>query len=337
MSVDFPSNSDSNATGPGQDGLARQAADWLSRRLNAESWTAGDEERFQEWLRESPQHEIEFRKAETALSAASIPGPGLEEEIATVLSRHRRNSHGRRIALAATGAVAGMAAAVVLLMWNSGGPDVYETGIAEQKTVRLSDGTKLELDAGTSLEAHLNGSRRRVVLRTGRAVFHVAPDAGRPFEVKAGAGEVRVVGTVFEVNLIPADLLEVAVREGIVELGDSTPATEDHRLTAGTLATWKLDGHKLQLSQFNPDTFGQWRSGRLVYRDRPFKYVLADLEREYRGEIVLKDSSLGEMPVTGTLRTQDLSQAFALLSDVLPIRVSQPRGGVLIIERKAGL
>lgn len=337
MSVDFPSHSASGDSDHDRDEIARQAADWLSRRLDAESWSGSDEERFQEWLRESPQHEAELRKSEMALDATSIPGPGLETEISRVLNRHRRQSQARRIAFIASGAVAAIATVVVLLFWISGSPQIYETGVAEQKTINLSDGTTLELDAMTSLEAHLSRARRRIVLHGGRAVFHVARDKARTFEVEAGTGLVKVVGTVFEVNLIPTDLLEVAVQEGVVDLGDAKPSTAAHRLTAGTLAAWNLRQEKLEVSEFNVDKFGQWRSGRLVYRNRPFKYVLADLEREYRGEIVLKDPSLGEMPVTGTLRTQDLSQAFALLSDVLPIRVSQSDDDVLMIERRPEL
>jgi len=327
---------------------ARDAAAWLSRRLAAETWTEGDEERFREWLDRSPTHAAEYERARAALDAAErSPGPVLRGEIERTLARARHRRRARRIRVASGGLAAAAAAVLAIGVFVLlTGPRTIETGIAQRRSVEFSDGSVLHLDSSTTVEVDFSGGRRAATLDRGRVLFEVARDAERPFEVGAGRGRVRVLGTVFEVNLVsPGEvaagaesegLLEVAVKEGEVALDrENAPAADPvARLGAGQVATWEADAARPDLGSFPLESFGEWRAGRLVYRDRPFKYVLADLQRELGNPIVLADESLGEMPVSGTLSTRDMGQAFRLLADVLPITVRQAEDGRVTIGRR---
>ncbi|MEM1444235.1 MAG: FecR domain-containing protein [Verrucomicrobiota bacterium] len=218
----------------------------------------------------------------------------------------------------------------------------YATGIAERRSVTLKDGSVIHLDSFTRLFVRQTKWAREVRLVSGRAVFDVAPDPERPFEVAAEQGFIRVLGTVFEVNLISSEqssvmakrtgLLEVRVEEGSVGIGIKGMDSEDApvNLKAGDMVSRRVGERDLEVSRFEVSEFGDWRSGRLVYRARPLKYVLADLQREYGGEIIVVDRSLGDLPVSGTLRTYDLDEAFAVLITILPITLEQFDGGVLI-------
>ncbi len=68
-------------------------------------------------------------------------------------------------------------------------------------TVTLSDGTRVWLNAGTSLKypTAFTGSSRSVELK-GEAYFEVAADAVRPFTVTGGGQTIRVLGTHFNIN-----------------------------------------------------------------------------------------------------------------------------------------
>ncbi len=89
--------------------------------------------------------------------------------------------------------------------------------------VELPEGVRLELSAGTrpAAVAPGEGERRRVQLERGRLVASVRPDT-QGFVVECEAGEVRVVGTRFEVRTahLPSGepAASVAVFEGRVSL-----------------------------------------------------------------------------------------------------------------------
>jgi transmembrane sensor len=65
--------------------------------------------------------------------------------------------------------------------------------------VRLGDGSTVLLNTDTALSLADDEETRRLRLHHGQAVFTVAPDPDRPFEVEAAGGRIRALGTVFEV------------------------------------------------------------------------------------------------------------------------------------------
>ncbi|HVS03266.1 MAG TPA: FecR family protein [Thermoanaerobaculia bacterium] len=121
---------------------------------------------------------------------------------------------------------------------------VVDTGAASRAAFRLVGGPSLRLDAGTRLRFTGIGE---LALESG-AVYVDAVDDLRPVVVQTPLGEVRDVGTQFEVRL-RADRLVVRVREGEVRLtaggaGFSAEAGEGLQLAPdGTLARHAVSPH----------------------------------------------------------------------------------------------
>lgn len=114
---------------------------------------------------------------------------------------------------------------------------VIESG-ASPIAVHLADGSQVDLEASTRLEAaEAPGRDVRLELRRGRATFEVARDPGRRFAVVAGAVRVVVVGTRFSVEHEGAAegerRVSVRVERGVVEVHTDRGV---HRLGAGE--TW---------------------------------------------------------------------------------------------------
>jgi len=74
---------------------------------------------------------------------------------------------------------------------------VTETG--EQRFMKLSDGSTVELNSQSRVRIRFSGHDRNVDLIAGQALFHVSKDATRPFIVHSGSIQVRAVGTEFDV------------------------------------------------------------------------------------------------------------------------------------------
>ena len=104
--------------------------------------------------------------------------------------------------------------------------------VAEQ-TVELTDGSRIVLAAGTTLDVLSNEPGSFLTaLRRGRSRFDVRPDPDRRWVIECGLATVEVVGTAFTVDRRP-DRLEVAVERGTVLVrGDRVP-DQVQRLSAG--------------------------------------------------------------------------------------------------------
>lgn len=129
---------------------------------------------------------------------AGNPSPGIRPAPPSHLSAFRSPIRRRNfLAAASLAAVAvGAGGAALYSLRNP----IYTTGIAEQRTVRLSDGSTVELNARSRLRVRFTDRERAVDLLAGQALFKVAKNAARPFVVKSEVARVRAVGTQFDVN-----------------------------------------------------------------------------------------------------------------------------------------
>lgn len=104
-------------------------------------------------------------------------------------------------------------------LWiQSSGSQIYATGIGEQSTYNLADGSTLWLNTNSRVQVDYDDTLRRITLHSGEAHFDVYHNPGRPFEVYAGTRMIRAVGTAFSV-FIESEEVMVTVTEGKVELG----------------------------------------------------------------------------------------------------------------------
>jgi len=234
----------------------------------------------------------------------------------------------------------GLAACLVLVMMfglhmGLQSPEVFVTKIGEQRQVQLSDGTTVLLDTGTRIEVSYSDSSRSVVLSYGQAHFEVAHNPALPFEVFAGQGKVRAVGTAFTVYL-KSDDVEVVVTEGVVEIlpkaalskEEARPPANtkqnpplllannsDKRVKAGNVATY--DRHTAEhVMQAALDKSGDkisWHKGLLVFRNEPLENVIEELNRYTDIKIIIPDKTVRAMKVGGFFKASDINSVFDAL------------------------
>src|SRR5271155_3294928 len=179
--------------------------------------------RFIEWLRRSPEHIHAYLEISGVWADLPTADPEGRIDIAALIERARAapdvialpadrprsNSapsdvrphavwRSRRAAVALA-AVVLLAVAAVILLDRAKLNGVYTTGIGEQRTVQLLDGSTVELNARSTIQVRLTAEQRDVTLLDGQALFRVAKDKQRPFVVQAGDAQVRAVGTEFDV------------------------------------------------------------------------------------------------------------------------------------------
>ena len=259
------------------------------------------------------------------------------EEIARdyrqLLHEHRAR---RRLALGLAAGVLVAIGAALGFFAPRGAPDdahleKYFTGIGQQRTIELIDGSVITLNTGGQLVVDYGAQARRVLLERGEAYFEVAEDRTRPFTVDLGLRSVTAFGTAFNVRKDP-ERFQVAVTEGAVAFHEATEGVSatlppasirgagPRRVEAGWIAEFDLSRN--ELTAFQPESMERyldWRSGVLSFYDEPLSLVVRELNRYTRKKILIEDASIMELNVYTVIRVTDMDTALHGLEQVLPI------------------
>lgn len=327
--------------------LHEAAAAWLVRRQDA-TWQPEDEAALQQWLAESEAHRQAFVDVtRTWHDLGQLPRPALASDAHAVVApavpaaqrrgraaRHARSWRLPRVAAAA--AVAMLALGYVGYGWYTAPNYVQDvaTGAGEIRDLQLPDGSRISLNARSTLAVHFYRSRREVVLSQGEAYFEVAPAANRPFTVDAQRSRVTVVGTAFNVRNGPGEVL-VKVLHGHVRVQpDRAEGTAPVSLHAEQgLAVTTLTAAYRPIAA-SADSIGGWRNGRLVFRRTPLDEVAQEVGQYLGHPVTLGQPGLKFLPVSGYAATDAPATFLEALPDLLPVQVSRTaQGGYRIDER----
>lgn len=279
-----------------------KALKWVVRLTSGEA-TPEDYDNFRKWRDESSVHAEALARARTLwvhLDAALVEDDRRRKAVSTAF--RRKAAH--RVAIAA-----------VLLMSFGVGQRYYAnwrydavTSIGQLKTVVLSDGSRVMLGGESALNINYSNGKREIELTRGEALFSVRHDPNRPFTVHAGTGEVRDVGTVFDVKL-QGDGARVVIAEGAAEVASNG---QNSLLTAGQSLT------------FSPQRFGRallvdakletaWTRGSLMFADTSLSDIIAALGPYYGRKVVLLNDNARRQRLNAAI---DLSRADDWLADM---------------------
>lgn len=331
-----------------------EAEAWFSRLLADDR---GDREDFERWLHATPAHAAAWSRTQAlwermgtlvqddALSdyvdEALEPEPDAETGQARIvaddrvvpLSPHRHRPARRRFgfAQAAAAAIVVLAVAATAVMFGMGlfSPQSYAT--ADQGSeIRLADGSSVHMDIQTRLQTRFGWWRRSVRLTQGRAVFDVVHD-GRPFVVHVGDDRITVLGTRFQVDRRPDDIIVTLMRGSVsVELARD-PAQV--RLQPGQQVSWQSTTGRWSRTDVDVANATSWTRGFLVFDATPLARAVAEINRYSPRKLRLADPSLGSLQLSGSFRLGDVAATADALPYVLPVTVRN-EGRDIVVSRR---
>lgn len=167
----------------------------------------------------------------------------------------------------------------------------------------LADGSSVELNTGSAIDYDFSGKDRRVTLARGEAFFDVKRDTARPFVIRAGAGEVRVLGTAFSVAREGRGA-RVTVIRGKVRVSSGGRYVD----IAPNQQVVFAGGAPQEVTSVDAKTLLAWSEGRLVMRDRPLAEVIDAIDRYYPGAIVLNDAEAGRRRVDAIINLDRIDE-----------------------------
>lgn len=206
----------------------------------------------------------------------------------------------------------------------------YRTGIGEQREIILADGTRLWLNTASAIDVHFNASERRIKLITGELFIDTAKDARRPFQVDTAQGQLRTLGTRFNVRQeegetwlsVYQDVVEIRTSANgatrIIPSGQQTRFTED-RIAAGDAADLTREA---------------WTQGTLIADNIALREVVQELRRYRKGHIGTADD-VADLKVYGNFPIRDTDRILRMLASALPICIEQPLPWWIRVEAKS--
>ena len=227
----------------------------------------------------------------------------------------RRRKPPRRVLAAASLAAAVGVALLVLPLW---GPSAdYSTAVGQQRSVELTDGSKLQLNSGSRVSVDYSETNRRITLHSGEVYAEVAHDPDRPFVVDAGLGRATALGTSFAVER-RQESFEVIVTSNRVKVsGLQAPPI----VVAAGQGLSVTEQAARPLASADVATSLAWRSGRLLFEAAPLGEVFRELDRYRTGRILVLDNSVVEIPVTAAFSTERIDRALETIEQTLPVRL----------------
>jgi ferric-dicitrate binding protein FerR (iron transport regulator) len=192
-----------------------------------------------------------------------------------------------------------------------------------QFSLELSDGTKVQLNAGTSFKfpvKFIEGQNRQVYIEYGEAFFEVAKDAAHPFVVNNKDLDITVLGTQFNVSAYPEDdAMTTVLVEGSVQLTASSNASQKTILEPGYKAVWSDDQTVFDVTEADIELHTGWRTGKIIMKSLPFSKMVKKLERHYNVVMDSKNESLNNEVITATFDEESIEEVLKLINKIHPI------------------
>lgn len=232
-----------------------------------------DWDSFTDWLEADPAHAAAY----DAVAASVAEGAEAEASRPLADNDDGDDATDRHVTRRWFGSamVAGLAALVALGIWQAeGAPTTYTTAPGETRLIALDGGGSIELAGGSRIVLGEEGDHF-ARLEDGQALFTLEHDAGDPFTVAIGEDRLVDIGTVFDVRTGEGKLT-VAVSQGAVLFN---PAGQKVRVDPGEVLTSTAGSADYSLSSVPAEMIGEWREGRLTFREASLAQVATDLTR----------------------------------------------------------
>lgn len=333
-----------------REAIIEEAAQWVVC-LGTRDVSFADRRRFVAWIKRSPMHLEEYLRIETTWSDLGRVDAERRIDLARLLAeseadaevieltpgaassvRIKRRSHSLVVAIAAS-----IVLCIVALFWyHAHVADRYVTGIGEQRTARLDDGTTIVLNTGTELRVEFTEQLREVRLLKGEALFNVASDAARPFRVLSDRAVAQAIGTSFIVRR-KAEQTIVIVIEGQVAVASQSGAAELRsapreplRLAAGVRARVADDAIETA-PVANPAAVTAWRTGRLIFDGETLAEAATEFNRYNEVQIVIEDPQLAGERLSGVFDAHQPQSLVLFLERSGAIEPAVPSGGRIVL------
>lgn len=205
---------------------------------------------------------------------------------------------------------------------------VVSTPAATTTLVTLSDGTKVMLNANSTLEypASFDDAETREVRLKGEAHFEVTKNPHRPFVVKAGEMQTQVLGTIFDVKAYRKDAPKVTLMQGKVKVSNADTEVE---MRPGQTATLQAD--KIVVSKASSSA-SDWLEGDFDMDQVTLAEAMSDIGAWYNKTVVFQSqANMGKLIHFRFSRRASLQEIITALNEMGVAKVRMEKGKIMVL------
>lgn len=235
-----------------------------------------------------------------------------------------------------------VAASVVLFLglWAFSDPIMYQTyrtGFGEIQAIALPDGSKVILNANSSLRLPRFGfgKETREVFLKGEANFSVMHTQGhQKFVVKTNKQfEVEVLGTEFTV-FARQQFSKVVLNKGKVQVRyKQGPSLKQITMKPGDLISLNRQNKIEKKVVSQPQNYSAWEQKRFVFEETTLEEVAYLMHENYGLEVKIDSQELSERVIMGSFRAENVDQLLQSISELLDISVVRQGNYVRLADK----
>lgn len=338
--------------------IQEEAAEWVAR-LQSDPLTATERDRLKAWLSSSSQHREAFERLARLWNdmacmtvLAELFPLQTESSAKKTFSQRWLHTHAMGAATATLVGIALLLGGIVGLspLWSEKTSNhaepvelVYQTETGQQSEVLLKDGSILTLNTRSQARVRFAQHERAIYLTQGEAHFEVAKNPNAPFVVYAGNGQVRAIGTAFNVRL-NGEHVGVLVTEGTVEVVATAPSSAElsrEPETAntptqkqaiilkkgGTANYTQVIEEETYLSREKLEHHLAWRKGKWMFEGETLAEVIDEVSRYTDRKIEIVDPRIADLRIGGYFDIGEIDALMSVLQAGFGIQVNNITDG----------
>ncbi len=212
----------------------------------------------------------------------------------------------------------------------------YQTAYGQTQSIELQDGSKITLNANSSLRVPRFGfgQNSREVFLKGEALFSIKHTIdNQRFVVKTEKSfDVVVLGTEFTVFSRERGA-RVMLNKGKVQLRYQLDTQmKQVIMKPGDLILFDRQNHVKKDTAKLPEKFMAWQQHRLVFEDTPLSEFTEILAENYGINVVLANESLAKRTLVGTYQADNAEELLYTIVEIFDLKVSKAGNRYILSE-----
>jgi transmembrane sensor len=291
----------------------------IAWQLSLDSASALEREEFAKWHAAHEEHARAWRQLGMLVQRFSVASGPARSALLQSREGIRRRVRKLGNGMASVVAVIGLA----LFVGERYLPVDYwladqRTATGEQRTIRLADGTLINLNTHSALDVRFDAKQRRVVLQEGEILIETGHGDPRPFIVETRDGSMRALGTRFLVKREDEGTRLSVLQSAVAAHPESS--AEERILHEGEQVLMRADGLGPNLAvNLGADA---WTRGMLVVDNARLEDLVKEIGRYRPGHLGVTPE-VADLRITGSFPLRDTDLALNALLPTLPVQIEQ--------------
>ncbi|MEM6801415.1 MAG: FecR domain-containing protein [Bacteroidota bacterium] len=195
-----------------------------------------------------------------------------------------------------------------------------QTQFGEMQSFRLSDGSEVHLNANSQVHfaKSWEGEELRELWIEGEGFFDIAHDPSKAFVVHTPQGDIKVLGTSFNVFQRNKEL-DVTLIEGKVRLNLADKKTIN--MQAGEQV--KVAGGNISKERVDTEPITAWKFDKMIFKEASIANIINRLKVEFDWDIQVKRPEILDKKISAKIPKNDPGILMEALGELYELEVKQ--------------